>query len=400
MNAGPHELNRRLTVLVAHNRYQIAGGEDTAMQSEVDLLRAAGHRVVECVVSNTDIRSVPDKIRTALRVRDNPDGARRISHAIANARPDVLHVHNFFPLFSPSIYRSAREAGVAVVQTLHNYRTLCAGGLLMRDGKPCHKCLDGSPYWGTVHRCYRSSALASLPLSSMIAHHRTRGTWQTDVDCYLVLSEFARGIFGSAGFPADRMIVKPNTVDDPGEPDWADRAGIVYAGRLSQEKGVHHLIEAAHLTDMEISVIGDGPLGEELRAAAPPNVRFHGALPRSEVRGAIARARALVLPSVCYEGFPMTLAEAYAAGTPVIASDLGALRELVEDGGTGYRVEPADAAGLAAAMARFRDQETTTLLGQKARKAYTSRYAPDQNRAILEMAYRTAIARADRTVSA
>ncbi len=385
-------VNRPLKILVAHNRYQIAGGEDTAMANDVQLLRNAGHKVAECIVSNDEIRNTKQKIQTASHLAHNPEGVRMVSRALQNFEPDILHVHNFFPLFSPGIYGAARQAGVGTVQTLHNYRTVCAGGLLMRDGVPCHKCVTGTPFWGALHKCYRGSFPGSLSLAHMIDHHRRRGTWQTDVDRYIVLSEFARETFASAGFPEDRMVIKHNTADDPGEPTWENRDGIVYIGRLSEEKGVHHLLEAARLTPARIDIIGEGPLEAALKVNAPSNVRFLGLRPRQEVRERLSQARAMVLPSICYEGFPMTLAESFAAGTPVIASRLGSLIELVEDGVTGTHVRPGDAEDLAGAMTRLTKNDHTTRMGAAARQTYVTRFTEPRALDILERTYSEVLA--------
>ncbi len=393
MNSRPQVTPARpLRILIAHNRYQIGGGEDTAMAYDVDLLRNAGHKVFEAVISNDEIRTVKDKFQAAVRVAHNSDGVHRITEALQQCRPDILHVHNFFPLFSPAIYRAARQMGIGVVQTLHNYRTVCAGAMLMRDGKPCHKCIDGTPYWGAVHRCYRDSFAGSLPLAHMIDHHRRRGTWQADVDRYIVLSEFARRTFVSAGFPEERIVVKHNTAEDSGEPAWQNRDGIVYVGRLSEEKGVRHLLQAAHLTTAQIDIIGEGPLEADLKVGAPNNVRFLGVKTRREVQERLAKARALVLPSICYEGFPMTLAESFSAGTPVIASHLGSLVELIEDGVTGLHVRPGNAKDLASAITQVAASNRIDQMGIAARRTYKTRFTESKALAILESTYNEVLA--------
>jgi glycosyltransferase involved in cell wall biosynthesis len=385
--------SRRVRILVVHNRYQIRGGEDVAVDGEIEALARAGFDVTARIVTNDAVRGLSAKLGTAMGTAHSPVGVRLVREAIRETRPDVLHVHNFFPLVSPAVHAAAHAEGVATVQTLHNFRTVCAGGLLMRDGRPCETCIGGSPWWGAWHACYRGSAMGSLAVARMIDAHRRAGTWRTQVDCFVVMSEFARGRFTRAGFPPDKMVVKPNSVDDPGLPPEGARAGILSAGRLSEEKGVHVLIEAARRTTARIEVIGEGPLAAQLQAAAPGNVVFRGPLPRAAVRKRIASAEALVVPSVCYEGSPMVIAEAFAAGTPVIASRIGALEDLVEDGRTGLQAAPGDPADLAGTLGRIvADKAGARLMGRRARARYEAEWSPRANVAALARIYADAVA--------
>jgi glycosyltransferase involved in cell wall biosynthesis len=380
-------------ILVVHNRYQIRGGEDVAVDGEIEALTQAGVDVVARIVTNDAIRSFSAKLGAAFGAARSPVGVRLVRDAIRETRPDVLHVHNFFPLISPAVHAAAHAEGVATVQTLHNFRTVCAGGLLMRDGRPCETCIDKSPYWGARHACYRGSTVASLAVARMIDAHRRAGTWLNDVDRFVAMSAFARERFERAGFPPEKIVVKPNSVDDPGEPRERERSGIVYAGRLSEEKGVRVLIEAAHRTKSRIVAIGEGPLAGELQAAAPPNVLFRGPLPRAAVRERIAAAEALVVPSVCYEGSPMVIAEAFAAATPVVASRIGALEGLVEDGRTGLHAQPGDAADLAQTLDRIAaDKAAARLMGRRARALYEAEWSPRANVAALMRVYAEALA--------
>jgi glycosyltransferase involved in cell wall biosynthesis len=380
-------------ILVVHNRYQIGGGEDVAVDGEIEALTQAGVDVAACIVTNDAIRGFSAKLDAALGAARSPAGVRLVRDAIRETRPDVLHVHNFFPLISPAVHAAAHAEGVATVQTLHNFRTVCAGGLLMRDGRPCETCIGGSPWWGAWHACYRGSTAASLAVARMIDAHRRAGTWQGDIDRFVAMSEFARDRFVRAGFPADRIAVKPNSVDDPGEPRERERSGIVYAGRLSEEKGVRVLIEAARRTRARIVAIGEGPLAAELAAAAPGNVLFRGPLPRAAVRERIASAEALVVPSICYEGSPMVIAEAFAAATPVVASRIGALEGLVEDGRTGLHAAAGDAADLAEKLDRIvADKAAARLMGRRGRALYEAAWSPRANVAALMRVYAEALA--------
>src|SRR5271169_3732856 len=226
-----------MKVLIVHNRYQHVGGEETVVANEQALLDSYGWETRLWSVSNDAITGTWSKITAAVRAPYSRPARDELARLIAEFMPAVVHVHNFFPLLSPSVYDACRAAGVAVVQTLHNYRTICLGALLTRDGHPCEDCISGSPYQGALHGCYRGSRIGTLAVARMIDTHRRRGTWLHKVDRFIALSAFARKKFIAAGFPADRIAVKPNFAVDRGTATAAARAGALYVGRLSSEKG-------------------------------------------------------------------------------------------------------------------------------------------------------------------
>ncbi|MBR0898195.1 glycosyltransferase [Bradyrhizobium tropiciagri] len=370
-----------MRILVAHNRYQGRGGEDVVFEAEVDLLRGAGHSVETLTVSNAVIDSLAARIATTLSIADNAEGRRVMAYAIDRFRPDVVHVHNFFPLLSPAVFDLCRQKRVPAVVTLHNYRTICTGGMLLRDGRICHKCLDHGHLWGVAHRCYRGSLPGSLASAYMIAQHQRRGTWTRPGLRLIALTQFAKTLFAQAGFDADRIDVKPNFMADPGAPDpAAPRAGLLYVGRLSREKGVGVLLQAVAGAGVPLRIVGEGPERAALEARASGNVTFLGALPREDVLREMANAQALVVPSLWYEGFPMVVVEAFARGTPVIASAIGGLAEVVTAGKTGALVSPGDAAALRSGIAdTLGAADRAAAWGQAARAAFLELYAPDEN---------------------
>ena len=381
-----------MKVLIIHNEYQHRGGEDTVVAAESALLRDAGHQVHVELVSNRKIQGLSGKIRTF--VRTPHDAARKtwMNHLLDAANYDVVHVHNFFPLLTPAIHEAAAERGVAVVQTLHNYRLLCAGALFLRDGHVCEKCLDGAKLWGAAHRCYRGSALGSLAVVRLQQRAHRHQTWHRQVHRFIALTEFAKGKFVAGGLPAERISVKPNFAGPLINP-MQDRQGVVFVGRLSPEKGVRTLVESwARLPHIPLTIIGDGPAREALEQMAPSNVAFRGALPADQVRMAMATAQALVMPSVWYEGFPMTLVEAFSVGTPVIASRIGSLAELIRDGITGRTFEPGNIEDLAQVVqAAFARPDLLPGMGSAAHAEYQQLYTPGTNLARLEGIYREAI---------
>ena len=369
-----------MRVLLVHNAYREPGGEDAVVAAEHALLAAHGHEVALFTASNEAVGGALSRLKVAWRAPYSAAARDALAARIAAFSPDVVHVHNFFPLLTPSLYDACRAAGVAVVQTLHNYRLLCPVATLMRRGRVCELCLTGSAYQAVLHGCYRESRQATLAVARMIERHRRLGTWRTKVERFIALTEFARRKFVAGGLPPERLTVKPNFAADPGEPAPGRREGALYVGRLSPEKGVETLLAAWRSLAVPLRVVGDGPLAEVLARACPPTVSLLGRLPPAEVGREMARAAFLVVPSHCYEGFPMVVVEAYARGLPVLASGHGALAEVVEDGVTGRHVAPADAADLAAKAAwAAANPETLAAMGRAARARFRARYDAPRN---------------------
>ena len=336
-----------MRVLIVHNSYQQAGGEDTVVANEHALLEKHGWETRLWSVSNDVIAGTWSKITAAMHATYSRPAREELARLIAEFRPAVVHVHNFFPLLSPSVYDACRAAGVAVVQTLHNYRTICAGALLMRDGRPCEDCIGGSPYQGALHGCYRGSRIGSLAVARMVDTHRRRGTWSHKVDRFIALSVFSKSKFVAAGFPADRIAVKPNFAEDRPVVGPVTRAGALFVGRLSPEKGIETLLRALEGLDVPMRVVGDGPLRKRVEDASRPGIVALGWKTPAEVAAEMARASFLILPSAWPENFPVTIVEAFCQGLPVIASRIEALEEIIEDGATGLFFSPGDADDLA-----------------------------------------------------
>lgn len=386
-----------MRVLVVHNRYQQRGGEDAVYESEVELLRSNGVEVETLEFDNSDIPSDPtllQRLDLAASTVWSRHGYQAVKGKIRAFRPQVAHFHNTFPLISPAAYYAAKEEGVRVIQTLHNYRIACLNGLLLRDGVPCEACVGETPVSGIRHRCYRGSRSASAAVAAMQTAHAALRTWQTKVDVFIALTEFAKRKFVVHGLPGERIVVKPNFVEDCGYDLESRREGFLFLGRLSEEKGVRILLDAVKGTDIPLDVVGGGPLAEAVaRAAATmPNVHYHGLRPSHEVHAFLKRARALVLPSIWYEGFPRTIAEAYASGTPVIASKVGGLPEWVKDGETGRVLNAGDTAVWRATLQEMNaSSEGEHAMRSLARLLYETNLAPKpQIRALLRAYGRSA----------
>lgn len=379
-----------MKILILHNRYQVSGGEDAAVAAEHRLLVARGHEVTLIEVDNDAILGTMVKVRTALATPYNPARRRWTAREVRRSGAQIVHVHNIFPRLSPSVLDGAADAGAGIVQTLHNYRTICANGLLLREGVVCEACVGHTGWPGIRHGCYRGSVAGSAAVVAMQQVARWRRLWDRPGRRLIALTEFARDKLVSGGLPADRIIVKPNFIDAGGQAsEQTERAGILFVGRLSPEKGVDTLIAAARLLPhIGFTVVGCGPDEARLRGAAPTNMVFTGALPNAAARTLMAKASALVMPSIWYEGFPMTMLEAFSAGTPVIAARIGSLPEIVAEGVTGLLFTPGDPSSLATAIGRMLcDPRAMWRMGEAGRDRALTLYGPSANATRLEAIY-------------
>lgn len=372
------EAARPLRILMVHNAYQQSGGEDAVVDAETSLLRGQGHTVLECLRHNDEIKTQA-LWRTACDTLWSRRTVEDVGRQLADGRVDIVHCHNTFPLVSPSVYWAAHRAGVPVVQTLHNFRLLCPQAMLLRDGNICEACVGHQPWRAALHACYRGSRTQSGLVAGMLGVHRALGTYKNKVAAYIALNDFGRRKFIEGGIPAERIHVKPNFVDLPLPPPAGPRNDFLFVGRLASEKGVSILAEAMQrLEGVTVRVAGTGPARSVLDGKA--RIVLLGALPLDRVFEEMRRARALVLPSICYEGAPRTLIEAFACGTPIIASRLGAMQELIQDGATGLLFAPGSATELAERMhwaASHPDQMAA--MGQGARRQYESAFSPQAN---------------------
>ncbi|MBI3916641.1 MAG: glycosyltransferase family 4 protein [Betaproteobacteria bacterium] len=379
-------------ILVVHNRYQLPGGEDAVVEAEIELLRRNGHAVETYLRDNRDLTAMK-----AVEAFAHTLWSRRtwndIARLTARFRPDVIHAHNTFALVSSSLYWAADRLGIPVVQTLHNFRLLCVQAMFLHDGRVCEDCLGHLPWRGVTRRCYRESGLQSAALAATLSVHRSLGTYRDKVARYIALTEFCREKFIAGGLPASRVAVKPNFADI-GRPDHSPRHGGLYVGRLAAEKGIDILMHALReLPSVSMDVIGDGP--ERDKVAAHPQLRLLGWLGSAEVYERMRAAAYLVMPSRWYENFPRTLIEAYANGLPLVASDLGALAELVDHGRTGLLFKPGAAHDLARHIAWAEAfPAKMRLMGENARATYEARFTADRNYAQLMAIYEDAMAAA------
>lgn len=377
-----------MKILLAHNYYRSSApsGEDAVFRNERTLLEKSGIDIIPFERFNDDIddSTVVKRIRLALNYAWSMETYHEISSLIRRTQPDLAHFHNIFPLISPSAYAACQDAGVPVVQTLHNFRFICPGALLLRNGRPCEECLHCGLLPALLHRCYRDSIPATLSQVWTIASNRWRGTYKNLVNHYIALTGFAAGRLIAGGLPADRMSVKPNFLPDPPFAGTGEGGYAVYVGRLAEEKGVRTLLSAwSALPDFPLKMVGVGPLWAELAEKIGReglNVELSGMRNRAELFDIIGGACMQIVPSECYEGFPLVILEALACGTPVVASRIGSLDEIIADGETGVKFTPGDPAALAEEVGKLlADRPRLGLMRQRSRALFENNYTSEIN---------------------
>jgi len=381
-------------ILTIHTRYLQSGGEDVVFDTEAALLRRFGHEVVEFTADNLFLMKM-HPLKMAVNTLWSWEYYRQIANLLEETRPDVVHLHNTFPLLSPSVIDACHRSGVPVVMTLHNYRLLCVNALLYRQGMVCEACLGRLPWRGVMHRCYRQSRVASAVVASMLILHRLRHTWNK-VNRFIVLTEFSRNKFIEGGLPAENMVVKPNFIyPDPG---LSNRPGLyaLFVGRLSAEKGIRTLLKT--WTELGVHVplriVGDGPLAEAVRqvVASTHEVEWLGKKTKSEVINMMKEASFLVFPSEWYESFGLTVIESCACGRPVLASNIGTMADLVEGGKTGLYFEAGNPLDLAEKVNwAWTHPEEMAEMGMQARAEFEAKYTAERNYQMLMEIYRAAI---------
>lgn len=381
----------QLKVLLVHNYYQIAGGEDSVFRNEIQLLRDAGHTVITYTLSNDSIKGISSAIQVVLRMCFSFKSYSSMRKLIRREQPDVVHVHNYFPLITPSVFYACSKEAVPVVHTLHNYRAICPTALLMSDGKINEKSVTGSPWWAVRKKVYRDSFLGTATLSFMIWLHRYIGTWQTKVDGFICLTNFAKDVYRRAGWPDDKLFLKPNFINhDQINTEFIpniDEPYALYVGRLSEEKGVDLLIEAWKNVPFKLIVIGEGPLSI-LFDDPIPNVKFLGRQSKHIVLGYMKHSQFLVMASTWYEGLPMVLIEAFAMRKPALVPKLGGMAEVVLDGVNGVHFTPGSSESLCKhALKLAADPVLCSKMGKSARVIFDSNYSEEVNLRLLTDIY-------------
>ena len=389
-----------MRILFIHNRYRQHGGEDVAVALETALLEEKGHAVKTIFFDNDEEPTgLIGKISSGKKAIYNKKSERLVEQAVTDFNPDIIHVHNWFFAASPSVLYAAKKMGVPVVMTIHNYRLICANALLLRDNKPCELCIHGTfPLYGIRYKCYRNSATASALVTAITGTHKVKRTWQEKVNNYIVLTAFAKSRLQGSSLKVDpgRLLIKPNFIPDPGQGSLPRENFFLFAGRLSIEKGVHVLLKAfEQLPSSRLVIAGEGPEKEILqnRYGSHTNITFAGKMDRAGLLDLMKRCRAVIFPSLWYEGLPFTILEAFATGTPVIASRLGSMEELISDQFNGLHFNPGDVQELQKCIETIESSGPgIERLYSNARQTYLELYHPDIHYRSIIPIYQTTIA--------
>jgi glycosyltransferase involved in cell wall biosynthesis len=387
-----------MRVLQMHNRHSARGGADEVMEDEAHLLEAGGHTVRTLTVAAPEVGGLGQSLRAGASAVWNREVCSRLRDTIDDFAPDVVHVHTPFPVMSPAVFRVAHRLGRATVTTLHSYRYSCVAGTCLRDGAPCEDCVGTklkTP--GVRHRCYHGSLGASAALTlGLVVHHRT-GTFARHVDRFIALTPFAKRLLQRDGVPAEKIVVKPNTVTDPGTGPRATAvpgAYALFAGRLVEEKGVRVLVEAWQRVGdrLPLRVAGDGPLRELVEHHTGSSVTFLGWLDEAALEEQLRGASFVVIPSTWYEAQPLIMLRAFAHGVPVVVSDLANIAEPVLDAGAGVAFRTGDPSALAQAVDDLVGRpESISAMAMRARRRYEQQHTPAAGLRALEEIYASAL---------
>lgn len=386
-----------MRIAFCHNFYQQPGGEDQVFRDECAMMEDHGHSILRVTKHNDEIKQM-SKLSLVKKTFWNKQTYNELSQSFDEFRPDIVHFTNTFPLISPAAYKAARDAGAAVVQSLHNFRMICPGSVLYRKGSVCETCIKKTFAIPAIYRkCYRDSLFASAVTAGMNAWHKVFGTWRKYVNRFIALTHFTKQKFVDGGFCADRISVKQNFVSEiPNIRVEQKNNRALFVGRLSKEKGVDVVLQSWKQIDAEIplDIVGDGPLEDEVKRATVelPHITFHGRVPHDRVKEMMARAAVQIVPSTSYETFGLVVIEAFAVGTPAIVSDHGSLAELVESGQTGLKFAPGNPEDLAQQVKRIFDApDLRAQMGQKAQDEFAAKYTRAKNYEILEEIYLQAL---------
>lgn len=386
-----------MKILVIHNQYLEKGGEDRVVDSEIKMLRDSGNEVVFYLCSNKDIKgfSFFNKIKFLFKdISWNTRSYEEIKKLVNKEKPDVAHIHNIFVLLGPTAYFALKEASIPIVHTLHNYRLICLKGTFYAKNRICEDCSSEKFFKAVLKRCWRGSFLLTFFLARMLSKNTKNRAFRDVPDAFITLSKFSRNKFREAGFSEDKLFVKPNFVDFKFNEEKKENYGL-FLGRLVDYKGVDTLLKAyAKLDKHYLKIIGDGPMFTEVerRIKNLKNVELLGALPHEEAINYLKKAAFIVFPSECYENMPLAIIESLACGTPVVATNLGVMKELIEDNVTGLLFKSQNPDDLIKKIKFLTDNsELCGKMKINARKSYEARFTRQINYDILMNIYNKAI---------
>lgn len=382
-----------MRILLVHNEYSIFTGEEAAVHRIYSILKQHGHDVITFTRSTAKIADMRfGKIRAFLNGIYSFSSKRAIRKLLSEQSFDVVHINNLFPFISPSILSECRKAGIPIFMTVHNYRLFCPTGLYMTNGQICQKCNNGE------HWCVLRNCMGNLPKSMGYALRnfvaRKAGLYSKNVTVYAALTEFQRQHLIARGLPPDRVVALSNSASIDVESAKVVKGDYIgFAGRISPEKGISTIVDvASRCDDILFKIAGNCSRMQQLRGHTSPNLLFCGHLNKSQLHEFYTNSRIIILPSICYEGFPNTMIEAMFYAKPVICSRIGGLPEIVDDGVTGLLFEPGDADELSQKIRCLWDNPgLCSKMGQAGRQKALREYSPGKYYQRLMAAYKKTI---------
>jgi glycosyltransferase involved in cell wall biosynthesis len=370
-----------MKILVIHNRYKILGGEDLSTEAEVTLLKCNGIEVHTFYVDNADI-DIKHKSSLALNTVWSNRYYKEIIDLIEKEKYTIVHVQNFFPLLSPSIFYACQKSNTKVVMSVRNYRLICPNAQMYVNGQICTACVGKKiPFRAITKKCYRKSAATSAAVVAMLSFHNFLNTWKNKIDGYICVSEFVKSQLMLGGFEGDNIYVKHNFVRTDIQPSFEDGDYYIFAGRLSEEKGIDILLKSFKNNSKKLIVVGSGPMSDTVSAFARenPNVVYLGKRPLDEIYQLISKAKALIFPSKWHEPFGRTIVEAFAHGTPVIGSAMGGITELITNHYNGFLFNPHDEQGLEKAIRMLESVQDIRTIRKNTYATYQKSFLPADN---------------------
>lgn len=388
-----------MKILFIHNYYKQPGGEDVAFSSTVSLMQVHGHETHSYILNNLNIDD-SRKINISLSTLWSRTSFYEIISILKKERPDIVHAFNTFPLISPSLYYACRSQEIPVIQSLDNPRLVCPAASFYRNNQLCTICLDHrSPWLGVFHGCYHHSKIHTSIVATMLTIHQWMGTWTNKVNLYLVATQFYRDLFIRGGLPQEKIIIKPHFAIQELVPMEGSKKGgyVLFVNRLDPEKGVKTLLEAWDQLSLPLIIRGSGQLESMVQEWIKKNpnkpVKLVERLSRTEIYGLMNHARFLVWPSEgYYETFGLTAVECFSLGIPVVASRIGVMAEIIQDGVTGLLFNPGDPEDLAKKVRWLWERpEECQRMGENARREYEQKYTPERNYQLLMDIYQKTV---------
>lgn len=388
-----------MKILQAHNYYQFAGGEDNVLNLEKQLLSDNGHQVFQFLKNNREISNWRKKVKLLFNTHYSIESKKKFANTLKQINPDIVHVHNFFPLITPSIYEACQESVIPVVQTLHNYRLIHPGATLYHNERIDERSVKGSAYRCVMDGVYRNSRIQTAVVAHMIEYHRKHNTWNSKINKFISLTEFARQKFIEGGICKEKLIVKPNFCYDLNQKYQrrGNEIQFIFIGRIVEVKGIRELLDIwmNEQIPYKLMIFGEGPLKKKLEEQSKSNkhIVWMGQQDQSVVFQELKNSTALIFPSKWYEGFPMTIVEAFSLGVPVITSNIGSQAEIVKDSYHGLHFDLKHFDAIKKHIYHLANNKQDQFgLGQNARKTYLEKYTPEKNYQQLIKIYEEAIA--------